>query len=165
MLTWPYSISTVSVAPRNGLPILHRSVRSEDTKMSQDMMALLGLLRQPWNSPPAIQKGLPVSTEAFSLTWLLSRWVLSDSLRPHGLQHARLPCPSLSPGVCSNSCPLSQFLNFSSVLPDSLQPRGLRHARPFCPSPTPRVYSNPCPLSWWCHPTISSSVIPFSSCP
>ena len=50
---------------------------------------------------------------------------MSDSLRPHGLQHARPPCPTLSPVVCSNSCP----------------------------------------LSWWCHPTISSSVVPFSSCP
>ena len=50
---------------------------------------------------------------------------MSDSLRPHELQHTRLPCPSLSHGVCSNSCP----------------------------------------LSWWCHPTISSSVTPFSSCP
>ena len=55
---------------------------------------------------------------------LFSCSVVSDSLRPHGLQHARLPCPSPSPGACSNSCPLSQ----------------------------------------WCHPTISSSVIPFSSC-
>ena len=45
---------------------------------------------------------------------------------------------------------------------DSLWPHGLQHARPPCPSPTPRVYSNPCPLSQWCHPTISSSVIPFS---
>ena len=50
---------------------------------------------------------------------------MSDSLWSHGLQHARLLCPSLSPGVCSNSCP----------------------------------------LSWWCHPTVSSSVAPFSSCP
>ena len=50
--------------------------------------------------------------------------VMSNSLWPHGLQHTRLPCPSLSPGVCSNSCP----------------------------------------LRWWCHPTISSSVIHFSSC-
>ena len=55
---------------------------------------------------------------------LFSRSVMSSSLWPHGLQHARLPCPSPSPGVCSNSCP----------------------------------------LSWWCLPTISSSVIPFSSC-
>ena len=53
-----------------------------------------------------------------------SRSVVSDSLRPHGLQHARLPCPSLTPGVNSNSCPLSR----------------------------------------WCHPTILSSVVPFSSC-
>ena len=54
---------------------------------------------------------------------MFSHSVVSDSLQPHGLQHARLPCPSLSPGACSNSCP----------------------------------------LSWWCHPTILSSVIPFSS--
>ena len=58
------------------------------------------------------------------LLLLLSHSLMSDSLRPHGLQHTRLPCPSPSPGVCSNSCSLSQ----------------------------------------WCHPTISSSVIPFS-CP
>ena len=53
-----------------------------------------------------------------------SSWVISDSFRPHGLQHARLPCPS----------------------------------------PTPRVYSDSCPLSRWCHPTISSSIVPSSSC-
>ena len=47
---------------------------------------------------------------------------------------------------------------------DSLQPHGLQHTRPPCPSPTPGVYSNSSPLSRWCHPTISSSVIPFSSC-
>ena len=55
---------------------------------------------------------------------MFSHSVVSDSLRPHGLQHTRLPCPSPTPGACSNSCPLSQ----------------------------------------WCHPAISSSVIPFSSC-
>ena len=59
------------------------------------------------------------------LLWLLfSHSVMSDSLQPHGPQHVRLPCPSPSPGACSNSCPLSQ----------------------------------------WSHPTISSSVVPFSSC-
>ena len=52
-----------------------------------------------------------------------------------------------------------------SVVSDSLQPHGLQHARPPCPSPTPRVYPNSCPLSRRCHPTISSSVVPFSSCP
>ena len=51
-----------------------------------------------------------------------------------------------------------------SVLSDSLRPHGLQHARPPCPSPIPGVCSNSCPLSQWCHPTISSSVIPFSSC-
>ena len=52
-----------------------------------------------------------------------------------------------------------------SVVSDSLWPHELQHARPPCPSPTPRVYSNSCPLSQWCHPTISSSIVPFSSCP
>ena len=48
---------------------------------------------------------------------------------------------------------------------DSLRPHEPQHARPPCPSPTPGVHSNSCPSSWWCHPAISSSVIPFSSCP
>ena len=47
---------------------------------------------------------------------------------------------------------------------DSLWPHEPQHARPPCPSPTPRVYPNPCPLTRWCHLTISSSIIPFSSC-
>ena len=59
------------------------------------------------------------------LLLLSSHFVMSNSLQPHGLQHARLSCPSLSPGVCSNSLPLIQ----------------------------------------WCHPTISCSVVPLSSCP
>ena len=52
-----------------------------------------------------------------------------------------------------------------SVVSDSLQPHEPQHARPPCPSPTPRVHPNPCPLCRWCHPTISFSVVPFSSCP
>ena len=52
-----------------------------------------------------------------------------------------------------------------SVMYDSLWPHEPQHARPPCPSPTPGVHPNPCPSSQWCHPTISSSVIPFSSCP
>ena len=60
----------------------------------------------------------------------------------------------------------STSVQFShSVMSDSLRPCEQKHIRPPCPSPTPRVHPNPCPLSWWCHPTISSSVIPFSSCP
>ena len=49
-----------------------------------------------------------------------------------------------------------------SVASDTLRPHESQHARPPCPSPTPRVHPNPCPLSWWCHPVISSSVVPFS---
>ena len=51
-----------------------------------------------------------------------------------------------------------------SVMSDSLRPHGLQHTRPPGPSSTPRIYSNSCPLSLWCHPTISSSVVSFSSC-
>ena len=51
-----------------------------------------------------------------------------------------------------------------SVVSDPLRPQGLQHARPPCPSPTPGVSSNSCPLSRWCHPTISTSVVHFSSC-
>ena len=67
---------------------------------------------------------------------------------------------SLSKKQTGNSVQFSH-----SVVSDSLQPHGLQHTRPPCPSPTPRVNSNSCRLSQWCHPTISSSVIPFSSCP
>ena len=57
-----------------------------------------------------------------------------------------------------------QSVKFSRpAVSDSLQPHGLQHTSPPCPSPTPGVYSNWCPLSRWCHPAISSSVIPFSS--
>ena len=52
-----------------------------------------------------------------------------------------------------------------SVMSNSLRPHELQHAMPPCPSPTPGVHPNPCLLSWWCHPIISSSVVPFSSCP
>ena len=51
-----------------------------------------------------------------------------------------------------------------SVMSKFLWPHEPQLARPPCPSSTPRVHSNPCPSSWWCHPTISSSVVPFSSC-
>ena len=58
---------------------------------------------------------------------------------------------------------VSQFSR--SVVSNSLQPHEPQHARPPCPSPTPGVHPNPCSSSWWCHSTISSSIVPFSSCP
>ena len=65
--------------------------------------------------------------------------------------------------------PLSEFWDISvqfssSVMFNSLYPHGQQHARLPCPSPAPRAYANLCPMSWWCHSTISSSVIIFSSC-
>ena len=62
-----------------------------------------------------------------------------------------------------NICISVQFSR--SVVSNSLRPHESKHARPPCPSPTPGVHSDSCPLSQWCHPAISSSVVPFSSCP
>ena len=76
---------------------------------------------------------------------------------PYGAFPGQTPSHIL---CCGSS--LSQFSR--SVMSDSLWPHGLQHTKPPCPSPTPRVYANSCPLSLWCHSTISSSVIPFSSC-
>ena len=66
--------------------------------------------------------------------------------------------------ICENLAHVSSVQFSYSVLSNSLWPHGLQHARPPCPSPTPRVYSNSCPLTWWWYPTISSSVVPFTSC-
>ena len=86
------------------------------------------MLRPHFTKPAVLHRSLIIELQAPEfIQWLLpfSYSVVSESLQLHGLQHTRPPCPSPSPGVCSNSCPLSQ----------------------------------------WCHPTISSSVVPFSSCP
>ena len=66
---------------------------------------------------------------------------------------------------CKLIQPRWKTVQFSSVTQScpTLRPHGLQHARPPCPSPTSTVYPNSCPLSQWCHPTISSSVVPFSS--
>ena len=80
-------------------------------------------------------------------------------------------CKSLTNVKCKTSLPVKlailrvSSVQFShSVVSNSLRPHGLQHARLPCPSPTPRACSNSCPLSQWYHPTISSSVVPFSSC-
>ena len=78
--------------------------------------------------------------------------------RPASLWKCQFTCHRLHETVFHRSVHFSR-----SVVSNSLRPHGLQHARPPCPSPTPGVYSNSCPLSQWCHPTITSSVIPSSS--
>ena len=84
------------------------------------------------------------------------------------MQAVLLQVVMLSPIVKTKERPLTLFssVQFShSVVSNSLWPHGPQNARLPCPSPTPGVYPNSCPLSQRCHPTISSSVVPFSSCP
>ena len=90
-------------------------------------------------------------------TLFLALWKFSSDCIKAALTTRRWP------GTHSQVTLFSQFTH--SVVSDSLQPHGLQHARLLCPSPTPGVYPNSCPLSRGCHPTISSSVVPFSSCP
>ena len=80
---------------------------------------------------------------------------------PHPYPHL-IPTTLLTCFLLGNAFSSVQFRR--SVMSDSLRPHEPQHARLPCPSPTPRVYPNSCPLIWWCHPTISSSVVPFSSC-
>ena len=85
-------------------------------------------------------------------------WFLAQ-LRPLTRQKNPWTCTSWPDGRI-----ISMGNQFSpSVMSDSLQPHGLQHARLPCPSPSPRVYSDSCPLSQWCHPSISSCIVPFSS--
>ena len=75
-----------------------------------------------------------------------------------------MPVQCQGPGDTHDVSNAFKSVQFSlSVMSDSLRPHGLQHARPPCPSPTPGVHQSSCPLSRWCHPTISSSVVPFFS--
>ena len=99
--------------------------------------------------------------------WLLSGQGLAPPLH-RGVSVHRGQSPALQPGTYLSPASKPEFssVQFShSVMSNSLQPHELQHTRPPCLSPTPRVYPNSCPSSWWWHPTISSSLVPFSSCP
>ena len=102
-----------------------------------------------------IGQAIPVSTTV--LTLIPVPWPLSSKLL-NPISYAISPLKCL---ICT-----SRVVQFShSVVSDSLWPHELQHTRPPCPSPTPGVHPNPCPSSRWYHPAISSSVVPFSSCP
>ena len=92
----------------------------------------------------------------------LSTWSADVSI--YILWTSQLCCYYQNMLIFLNALLIGLFFSHS-VVSDSLWPHGLQHARLPCPSLSPRAYSNPRPLSQWCHPTVSSSVIPFSSCP
>ena len=95
-----------------------------------------------------------IATHSSILAWRIPRTEEPSGLQSVGLQRVRQDLAT------------KQQVQFSrSVVSDSLQPYESQHARPPCPSPTPGVHSNSCPSSRWCHPTISCSVVPLSSCP
>ena len=90
--------------------------------------------------------------------WFCLRWTWYDCSNLMSRSHRVSWLPFQMLKICHS-------VHFScSIMSDSLQPYGLQHARLPCPSPTPRACSNSCSSSRWCHPTISSSVVPFSSC-
>ena len=111
----------------------------------------------PWDSP---SKNTGVGCHAFLQGILLTQ---GSNLCLLCLLHWQA-C-SLPPALPGKLLPINQSVSSVTQSCPTLQPHGLQHTRPPCPSPTPGVYSDSHPLSQWCHPTISSSVIPFSSCP
>ena len=98
-------------------------------------------------------------------TWRIPRMGERGGLPSLGLHRVGHDWSDLAAVAAAYFKPPVQFSSVQfihSVVSESLQPHELQHARLPCPSPTPGVYSNSCPLSWWCHPTISSFVVPFS---
>ena len=153
---------------------LHHQKDGKGTKVSSSLSRINCTVSQhiPLCSICPLQSILHLNFQDLSLICYSSVWNSSEA--PNYLQDSNLlnaeyegnssllaPCfmPQEHPGAC-------QSVQFSRlVVYDSLWPHESQHARPPCPSPAPRVYSNSCPLSRWCHPAISSFVVPFSSCP
>ena len=107
------------------------------------------MLSTSWSQPPHSTKTL-IFGQAGRLVGILVPW---PGIEPGPLA-VKVQRPTTGPPV-QFSC---------SVVYNSLRPHGLQHTRPPCPSPSPEACSNSYPLSWWCHPTISCSIVPFSSC-
>ena len=105
-------------------------------------------------------KNLPVMLEVW--VWPLA-W--EDPLEKGTATHSSILAWEIPWMEEPGSYSLSSVQFSRSVISNSLRPHESQHARPPCPSPTPRVHSDSCPSSQWCHPAISSSVVPFSSCP
>ena len=129
------------------------------------MLSSVQLFAIPWTATHQASLSFTISLNLFKLISIESV-MLSNHLI---LCCLFLLLPSIFPSIRAISNELALCISsvqFScSVVSDFLRPHELQHTRPPCPSPTPRVHTNPCPSSQWCYPTISSSVIPFSSCP
>ena len=94
---------------------------------------------------------------------MLKEIICEHSLAQYQVENKHLIMKALD--ICHSRQVQFSSVQFScSVMSDSLWPHGLQHARLTCPSPTPGAYSNLCPSNYWCHPTILSSAVPFSSC-
>ena len=111
-----------------------------------DLTPKASALRQPWRMPWGRRWKGGVRMEGIHVCL----WPIHVDLWQNPSQYSKL---------------IISYQFSCSVMSDSLWPHGLQHARPPSPSPTPGVYSNSCPSSQWCQPTVSSSVVPFSSCP
>ena len=129
------------------------------------MLSSVQLFAIPWTAAHQASLSFTISLNLFKLISIESV-MLSNHLI---LCCLFLLLPSIFPSIRAISNELALYISsvqFScSVVSDFLRPHELQHTRPPCPSPTPRVHTNPCPSSQWCYPTISSSVVPFSSCP
>ena len=137
-------------------------------------LSCIWLYVTPWTVAPQAPVSVGIPRQKYPLEWVTMP--SSRGSQPRDQIHVScLLCwqvgslPLATPGWVEghyNAVIYFSSVQFSSsVMSDSLQPHESQHARPPCPSPTPRVHSNSRPLSWWCHPAISSSVVPFSSCP
>ena len=131
-----------------GLPSLGSHSRTQLKRLSSS------------SSSNSVSMSIPISSSSHPPLPLLCPHVLSLYLHLYFCLGNRFICTAFLDSTCMHSVQFSR-----SVVSDSLRPHELQHARPPCPSPSPGVYSDSHPVSRWCHPAISSSVIPFSSCP
>ena len=132
-------------------------VKNQAANVGDDFRCWFNPMRRKWKSNPVFLPGKSheqrgswwATVHGVTKSWTRLKWLSMHTCMLTWLDHQIFSSVQSSHSVVSNS----------------LQPHESQHTRPPCPSPTPVVYSNSCPSSRWCHPAISSSVVPFSSCP
>ena len=130
-------------------------------------IAALFIITRTWRQP-----GCPSADEWIRKLWYIYTMEYYSAIKKNSFESALMRWMKLEPFIQSevsqkekHQYSISSVQFHRSVMSNTLQSPEPQYARPPCPSSTPRVHPNPCPLCLWCHPTISSSVIPFSSCP